>query len=99
MCRPRAHISARPQQHPVPTAHGQADGARAGRSRRAAVGPSIHGATAPQLEKAPRAEGLEPEPGAGGERAPVLGMGVAEGPDELSWAPATAALGGGGALS
>ena len=94
ICSPQAHISVRPQQHPIPTAHGQADRAGASRPHRAAVGPGVQGAAAPQLEKASSAEGLKPEPRAWGERAPVLGVRVAEGRDE----PAAADVGGGGAL-
>lgn len=74
--------------------HGQADGAGASGPHRAAVGPGVQGAAAPQLEKAPRTEGLEPDPRAWDERVPVLGVGVAEGREEL----AAADLGGGGAL-
>lgn len=95
---PRAHPSVRPRQRPVPTEHGQADGPGASRPHRAAVAPGVRGAAAPQLEQAARAEGLEPEPRAGRERAPVLGAGVAEGRGELGWAQAAATLGGGSAL-
>lgn len=93
VCNPRVHISTRPRQGLIPTAHGQADGPGASRPHRAAVAPGVQEAAAPQLEKAPRAEGLEPEPRAGGERSPVLGAGVAEGRGEFGWAPAAAAPG------
>lgn len=93
VCNPGAHISTRPRQGLIPTVHRQADGPGASRPHRTAVGPGVQGAAAPQLEKAPRAEGLEPEPRAGGERAPVLGAGVAEGRGEFGWAPAAAAPG------
>lgn len=78
------HRSARPGQHLVPTAHHQVNGPSSGHPHHAAVGPCVQGAAAPQLEKAARAEGLEPEPSAGGERLPVLGAGVAKGRGENS---------------
>lgn len=87
-----SHISTRPRQRPVPTVHGQADGPGANRPHRAAVGPGVQGVAAPQLEKAPCAEGLEPEPRAGDERAPVLEAGAAEGWSEFGRGPWEAAV-------
>ncbi|KAK2108401.1 hypothetical protein P7K49_013566 [Saguinus oedipus] len=84
--RSRAQSSAQSPHHPIPTVHGQADRPGAGRPHRAAVGPGVRGAAAPQLEKAARAQGLEPEPRAWSERAPVLGAGVAEGRGGHGWA-------------